>query len=126
MSFRAVGAAYTKSSEAVGGLFDFHDRAVHNALANNKLVKQFVQVERSDVEVNMMRDEFILKDMDMMSEGFEKAAPIKMKQGYIERADVKIPFGRLSKEPMLVDVKGIYIVCCAAAPSLRNLDGKSP
>jgi hypothetical protein len=98
------------ASSIHGAIFDFDDRAIYQAIAHNKSVTPFVKIEREDVNTNLLKGEFTFHDLDMVKGGFEKAAPIQMRQGYIECVDVKIPFGHLATKPMLVEVRGLYIV----------------
>jgi hypothetical protein len=95
---------------SISSFFDFDDKAIFTALKGNAMVKRFVAIERGDVRTNLMSGEFAFRNLDLNKEGFEQLAPVKMKQGYIERVDVKMPFGKLDKEPMLCELSGLYIL----------------
>jgi hypothetical protein len=109
-SFKIGTNKASSFGETFSSFFDFDDQAIYTALSGSAAVKQFVHVDRGDVRTNLMKGDFCFHDLDLVAEGFENKAPIKMKQGYIDRVDIKVPFGRMAKEPMLLEISGLYVV----------------
>jgi hypothetical protein len=104
------GSSSSNFGETFSSFFDFDDKAIFAALHNNPKIKCFVKIDRDDVRTNLMKGDFCFHDLDLVAEGFENLAPVRMKQGYIKRVDIRVPFGRMAKEPMLLEVSGLYIV----------------
>lgn len=94
------------------------------AIHNNPAVKKFVMIEREDVDTDLTSGDFTFQNLDLQAEGIEEAAPVKFVCGFIEKVRVKIPFGALKSQEVLIEVSGIYLVIKPAPPN--SFEKKQP
>jgi hypothetical protein len=95
---------------SLSSFFDFDDKAIFTALKGNPMIRRFVDIERGDVQTDLMKGNFNFQNMDLNSEGFERLAPVRFIQGFIEKAEIKMPFGKMDKEPMVCEMSGLFIL----------------
>ena len=58
---------------SISSFFDFDDKAIFSALRGNATVRKFLDIERGDVQTNLMKGEFNFQDLLDVGKGVPEA-----------------------------------------------------